>query len=64
MIGLRMYTNRNILAILFWTCVDLEAVGEEILSKTEHYNKTIGINVESEIKSYDVGQYIFMRQIP
>ena len=32
--------------------------------ETEHYNKTIGINVESDIKLYEVEQYVFMRQIP
>ena len=53
------YGNLIIAMMLIW-----EAVGEEIINKTEHYNKTIGINVESDIKSYEVGQYVFMRQIP
>ena len=54
------YFGNLILAMmLIW-----EAVGEEILSKTEHYNKTIGINVETDMKSYEEGQYVFMRQIP
>ena len=54
------YFGNLILAMmLIW-----EAVGEEILSKTEHYNKTIGIDVASDMKSYEEGQYVFMRQIP
>lgn len=41
-----------------------EAVGEEILQKTEHYNKVIGTAVTTEIKSYEPGQYVFVRRIP
>ena len=41
-----------------------EAVGEEILQKTEHYNKVIGTDVTTEIKSYEPGQYVFVRRIP
>jgi len=53
------FGNLIIAMMLIW-----EAVGEEILSKTENYNRIIGVNVESDIKAYEEGQYVFMRQIP
>ena len=41
-----------------------EAAGEEILQKTQHYNKLIGTNIENNIKQYEIGQYVFLRRIP
>jgi len=54
------YFGKLVIAMmLIW-----EAAGEEILHKTEHYNKTIGTNIENDIRQYEPGQYVFVRQIP
>jgi len=54
------YFGNLILAMmLIW-----EAVGEEILQKTEHYNKSLGIDVDKDIKSYEPGQYVFVKRVP
>ena len=41
-----------------------EAAGEEILHKTQNYNKLIGTNIENNIKQYEIGQYVFVRRLP
>ena len=54
------YFGKLILAMmLIW-----EAAGEEILSKTEHYNKVIGTHIDNVIKQYEIGQYVFVRRLP
>ena len=54
------YFGKLILAMmLIW-----EAAGEEILSKTEHYNKIIGTHIDNVIKQYEIGQYVFVRRLP
>jgi len=53
------FGNLVMAMMLIW-----EAVGEEIVHKTEHYNKALGINVDSNIKAYEPGHYVFVRRIP
>jgi transposase InsO family protein len=54
------YFGKLVIAMmLIW-----EAAGEEILQKTQHYNKLIGTNIENNIKQYEIGQYVFLRRIP
>jgi len=56
-VEIKGYFGNLILAMmLIW-----EAVGEEILQKTEHYNKSLGIDVDKDIKSYEPGQYVFVK---
>ena len=54
------YFGKLMLAMmLIW-----EAAGEEILHKTEHYNKVIGTHIDNVIKQYEIGQYVFVRRLP
>ena len=48
------FGNLVIAMMLIW-----EAAGEEILHKTQNYNKLIGTNIENNIKQYEIGQYVF-----
>ena len=42
-----------------------ELVGEETLMKTEHYNKAMGIDVNiDKLRSFEVGDYVYVRRIP
>jgi len=53
------YGNLILAMMLVW-----EAAGEEILNKTETYNRTIGTNIENDIRQYEPGQYVLTRRIP
>lgn len=55
----RYFGNLILAMMLIW-----EAVGEENLQKTEHYNKSLGIDVDKDIKSYEPGQYVFVKRVP